>query len=84
MKVHKIKMVTLFIDNQDGSCTSHFYNSEEELRSLRKLDDTAWQALVDEDDPYENGSLGTETIEVTLHDDGHVSIAPFSVYSNNQ
>lgn len=86
--VHKVKMITHYQDNYDGSSTTTHYNSKDELKSqLTKYDDwdeDRWQALLDDDAPYENGSLDETTLEVRIADDGSITIKPFSSYSGNQ
>ena len=75
----KMPVVTRFQDNGDGGYTVHVYNNNEEMiadhRRVQNGNATAEEVLK-EYDPYENGYLGTDTIEVV--DD---KIVPFHLHA---
>ena len=84
MKTVEVKMITHYRDNGDGSSTTYLYNNMDELKSKNGYGDEFMKALIEGEDPYENGSLDNTTITVVVHDDGSVELEPFSVYSGNQ
>lgn len=78
-----MKVWTWYRDGGDGSSASSIYPSEE-ARAADMLECGITEAMCD-DDPYENGSLGTEEIPVGLNEKGEpILLKSFSVYSNNQ
>lgn len=85
---HEVKMVTHYQDNGDGSSTTTFYGSLDELKREKidqyGWDEEQWQELLDNYDPYNNGSIDYSTLKVTINDDGTISVGSFSCYSGNQ
>lgn len=81
-----VNMHVLHADCGDGSFSASFYNSLKEMKRCEEYDDERWQALLDDEDPYQNGTLGEVTIEVELHPGrgtGYTaSIKPFYVNSD--
>ena len=77
----KINIVTRLQDNQDGGYSMFCYNNEQELLDDHPMagdgpngEPTELQAqlIIGEYDPYENGYIGTETINVIIRADGTV------------
>lgn len=69
----KIKVVTRLQDNGDGGYTMYVYNNNEEMLTAFNEDRLRWgkdpftlQQI--EDDPYENGYLGSDEIELDVSD----------------
>lgn len=81
---HTINVVTRTQDNGDGGYTTYVYNNEEELLKdhpvMEDLEPGSdeWEAkakeILDEDDPYENGYMGSKSFKVEINDDGTARI----------
>lgn len=85
-KQFTIPVVTRTQDNGDGSFTTYAYNNEDDLivdhpRSQRwdakakkevpvQLDQEDRDAILNEDDPHENGMIGSDEIIIETDDDG--------------
>lgn len=81
---YTINVVTRLNDNGDGGFTHYAYNNEEELLSNHpksvkfdsklkefvKVDLTEEQKkdILNEDDPHENGYIGSDSIEIEIVD----------------
>ena len=67
-----IQVITRLQDNGDGGYTLYGYNSEDELINDHplsrkgKMSDKKRQDILNEDDPYENGYIGADRIEVEV------------------
>lgn len=76
MTQHVLKIVTRLQDNGDGGYTMYGYNSNAELLAdhpkARRgtLTEDQKEAILSEDDPYNNGYIGQETIVIEIGDDG--------------
>lgn len=57
-----------YADNQDGSGTFRAYNNLDEMKLDLNWDDEMLEAIKNEDDPYENGEIDTESIEIEIVD----------------
>jgi len=76
----KISVVTRLQDNGDGGYTMFLYNNNQEMLADHpnvKNGYSTNEDVLNEVDPYEDGYLGTATIEVT--EDG--KIVPFSLHA---
>lgn len=92
MKTINIQCVTRLQDNGDGGYTMFFYNSNEELLAdhpngetfnietrefgQRKLTEEEEAYILNEEDPYENGYIGTQVISIIIDDDGNAQLTP--------
>lgn len=81
MKKVKLEVYTYARNNGDGSCTIYFCNNKEEVfdlikESRGKLSDEDKEAIINEDDPYENGIISTDSICLLVSDDGSISLDP--------
>jgi hypothetical protein len=99
MKLLTIPVITRTQDNGDGGYTTFAYNNENELiadhpNSLRwdgkqkkevkvELSQDARDAILNEEDPYENGYIGSDTIEIEFNEEtGEARLAkPFSTHA---
>ena len=77
MKTQTIKLYTRLQDNQDGGYTFYGYPSEDALIEDHFLNDGDMtdelrEEILSEENPYENGYIGTETIEVGVDENGKV------------
>ncbi len=82
-----INVVTRLQDCGDGGYTMYVYNNEVEmladhpLAKKGKLTEKQKKDILIEDDPYENGYIGKDTIEIELLEDGTVRLAkPISMH----
>lgn len=82
--IYSIGVITRMQDNGDGGYTTYCYNSEEEMledHPLRRRFDSQTHSfykveltpqereeILTEDDPYENGYIGSETIKIEIVD----------------
>lgn len=94
---HTIQIVTRLQDNGDGGYTLYGYNSNEDLikdhpnfnqwnsetkknefvqPSQDKIDD-----ILNEDDPYENGYIGSDLIEIEIVDGQARLLKPLSFHA---
>ncbi len=64
----KIDVVTYSVDQQDGSFAISAYNSVKELAKHRDFNKKKIDKILSEDDPYENGTIGKDTIEIEVVD----------------
>lgn len=70
----KIPVITRLQDNGDGGYTLYAYNSEDELiedhpQARRgKMTPKLREQILTEDDPYANGYIGEDTIEIIVED----------------
>ncbi len=65
----KLKVVTRLQDNGDGGYTMYVYNNNQEMVDAFNESRKSWgmcELTLEEieDDPYENGYLGTDEIEI--------------------
>jgi len=78
MKQQTITIHTRLQDNQDGGYSFFGYGSQDELIANHPANDDGditdkrRQEILDEDDPYEDGYIGTNTIEVAVDGEGKV------------
>jgi hypothetical protein len=75
MKTQTITIHTRLQDNGDGGYTFYGYPSEDSLIEDHFLNDGNMtdelrQEILDEENPYENGYIGTETIEIGIDENG--------------
>ena len=79
-----INVVTRLQDNGDGGYTMWVYNTEKEMvedhyhwkrAKTQEEKDRIEQIILDEDDPYEYGYIGTDRIKVILDDNGQIKLA---------
>ena len=77
----RIEIVTRVQDNQDGGYSIFGYNDVQDLLDDHpmsgeaadgKLTAEQVNCILGEDDPYENGYIGTEIINVLIQSDGTV------------
>ena len=84
-KTYSIPVVTRMQDNCDGGYTLYAYNTEDELIADHpksdKMTDELRKEILDEDDPYENGYIGSDTIEVQEIDGKIVLKGPISFHA---
>lgn len=99
MKLLSIPVITRTQDNGDGGYTTYAYNNEEELiadhpKSLRwdskkkkevpvELSQEERDEILNEEDPYENGYIGSDTIEIEFNEEtGEARLAkPLSIHA---
>jgi hypothetical protein len=80
MTTQTITIHTRLQDNGDGGYTFFGYASEDDLINDHPLNDDAdmtpelREEILNEEDPYENGYIGTETIEVGVDENGKVHL----------
>lgn len=76
---HTIRIVTRLQDNGDGGYTMYGYNNDDELIADHPKDDEMTPELRDQilngHDEYDNGYIGSDTIEIFVHEDGTVGLA---------
>jgi hypothetical protein len=90
MKKYSIKVITITYDNGDGSSTTDCFNTEEEMLANHRqamngeLTKEQKKEILSGEDGYENGYIGTETIEIVIENGVAKLATPLSVYSNNQ
>lgn len=74
---HTINVVTRVQDNGDGGYTMSVYNNNEEmLADHHRIEEAETeeekekikQEILNENDPYEDGYLGTDTIDIEIVD----------------
>jgi hypothetical protein len=79
MKKLTISVVTRLQDNGDGGYTLYAYNNEKELIDDHPANDDGditeerRQEILSEYDPYEDGYMGSDTIEIEI--DEHTGLA---------
>lgn len=89
-----IDVVTRLQDNGDGGYTMYIYNNNQELLDdhpvleyLKKEKESEEykqkvKEILDEYDPYENGYIGSDTIEVEIEKDGTARLSkPLSFHA---
>lgn len=97
MLSYTIPVVTRLQDNGDGGYTMYCYNSEEEMladhplaekydsKAKRyvqvELTDDQKNSILTEDDPHENGYLGTNNITVEVNDGVARLVGPLSFHA---
>lgn len=85
-----LDVVTRLQDNGDGGYTCYLYNTEQELvdnhpmfekfdmkkKKFYRVEPTEEEAniILDEEDPYENGYIGSESIALIVNKDGTVEL----------
>jgi len=74
-----IQVVTRLQDNGDGGYTLYAYNSDAELIADHPdndgdMSEERAQEILDEEDPYEDGYIGSDTIEVTIDENGNATL----------
>lgn len=78
MKTQTIRVYTRMQDNQDGGYTFYGYSSQEELIKdhprYDEMTDELREEILSEDDPYENGYIGTMPLEVSIDENGKVHL----------
>lgn len=87
---YTISVITRLQDNGDGGYTMRCYNTEEEMltdhyevrnASPEKLEKVKEEILT-EYDPYNNGYLGSDTIEIEIDENGVAKLAaPLSFHA---
>jgi hypothetical protein len=74
-KVISIPVITRLQDNGDGGYTLHAYNSQDELIAdhprADEMTDELRADILNEDDPYENGYIGSDTIKIVKVGNGY-------------
>jgi len=83
---YSISVVTRLQDNQDGGYTLYAYNNEDELIAdhpkADKMTAKLRKQILEEDDPYENGYIGSDSIDVDLSEDGTIRLTnPLSFHA---
>lgn len=85
---YTIPVVTRLQDNGDGGYTMYIYNNFNELladhpnASDGELTEEQKTEILSEDDPYENGYIGKDNIEIEVTVDGRILLAePMSFHS---
>ena len=79
---YTIPVITRLHDNKDGGYTMYVYNTQEEMLADHPLSEDGEHELTQEeknsilyeDDPYENGYLGKDTISVNIDEQGHAQL----------
>lgn len=79
MKTQTITIHTRLQDNQDGGYSFFGYPTLDDLIEDHPLNDGDMtdelrEEILSEDDPYENGYIETETIEVGIDENGKVHL----------
>lgn len=79
MKKVKLEVYTYARNNGDGSCTISIFNTENEIfdyiASMRgELSEEDKMAIINNDDPYENGIVSKDAISLLVSDDGSISL----------
>ena len=78
--VCKIRVATRLQDNQDGGYTMYVYNDKEELLKNHpmakdgELSDEQREEILNEEDPYENGYIESDVIEIEVF--GNIPLKP--------
>lgn len=62
----KIDVVTYSVDRQDGSFGIYVFNDIESLAKDLGFDKEKIELILSEDDPYENGTIGEDKIEIEV------------------
>jgi hypothetical protein len=82
--IFTVRVVTRLQDNGDGGYTMYAYNSEDELIADHpKADEMTPELRRDilaEDDPYENGYIGSEVIQLKVVNGVPVLANPLSFH----
>lgn len=80
MQTQTIEIYTRLQDNGDGGYTFYGYPSEDALIEDHPMNrngnmtDELRNDILDEDDPYQNGYIGTETIKVGIDEHGKIHL----------
>lgn len=83
METQTLTLHTRVQDNQDGGYSIYGYNSQEELIANHPANDDGniseerIQEILTEDDPYEDGYIGVENLEVVVDENGKVSLVDY-------
>lgn len=68
--IYTVSVITRMQDNGDGGYTLYAYNSEDELIAdhpkARKMTPELREEILTENDPYENGYIGSDTIQLKM------------------
>lgn len=79
-----VRCVTRLQDNGDGGYTLWLHNSDEEMlgaiSAYTDLTPEKIEEILTEDDPYENGYLGEETVTFERRKDGKWYIKPSTTF----
>lgn len=84
-----LDVVTRLQDNGDGGYTMYVYNNTDEMLEAhpmaeefkdgkfvsKQLTEEERAIIVNEEDPYNNGYIGADTIHVCIDDEGKASLA---------
>lgn len=93
---YTLNLVTLTKDHGDGSSSTYLYNTMDELLTDQNASyNYGYPSVMSEeqkeelryrfqDDPYQYGSLGTDSIELELVDGKIILACPTSIYGNQQ
>lgn len=82
-----LSVITRMQDNGDGGYTTYCYNSEDELiqdhpiSHAGKMTPEKREEILQGDDEYENGYIGSETIHIKIVDNVPMLARPFSIHS---
>ena len=86
--IQEIKVVTRLQDCGDGGYTMYAYNNEDELIADHplsrngKMTEKLKKEILTEHDPYENGYIGEDTIEIETLQDGTLRLVnPISFHA---
>ena len=84
---YKIDVVTRLQDDGAGGYTMYIYNNKEEMLSDHpmavdgKLTQKLVKEILNEEDPYINGYIGTDTIEIEIVNGKAQLVSPLSFHS---
>ena len=85
--LHTLEVVTLYTDDGAGGFNVSLYNNEEELLADHhlavdgKVTDEQRKNILDEEDPYANGYIEHDTIDIIVNENGTVRLAkPVSMH----
>jgi len=79
MKTQTIEVHTLLQDNQDGGYTMNVYPTQDALIEDHHdydegMSDERREEILSENNPYDDGYIGTDSFEVAIDDDGKVQL----------
>jgi hypothetical protein len=84
---HSIPVITRLQDNGDGGYTLYAYNNEDELIADHpisrdgEMTPEMREEILSEENPYENGYIGQDTIELKLVDGKFVLAEPLRFHA---
>ncbi len=81
--IYTINVITRLQDNGDGGYSFYGYNNNQELLAdhpladgdINNLTESQKRDILAEDDPYENGYLGSSHIKLRVTEDGQILLA---------